>query len=74
MQKHRGDYASLVLPEVLKNPVAFFKKANGEKNLPKLVADLVKNLDKKPQIPFKYGSKIKNKSINKVKLNFKRKK
>lgn len=45
--KPRGDFVSLVLPEVLKNPIAFFKFNKEEKKMSQL-QELLLHLNKKP--------------------------
>ncbi len=47
MVKHHEDFVSLVLPEVLKNPIAFFKFNKEEKKMSQL-QELLLHLNKKP--------------------------
>ena len=49
MVKRHADYVSLVLPEVLKNPIAFFNFNKDEKKASQL-QELLLNLYKKPPI------------------------
>jgi hypothetical protein len=48
MQKHREDYVSLVLPEVLKNPREYFINRRNENYMPKIIKQLLADVDNKP--------------------------
>lgn len=69
MVKHQDDYVTLVLPEVLKNPIAFFNFNKDEKKASQL-QELLLNLYKKPNIKTKQIKRTwsKKKNVKNIKL------
>jgi len=56
MEKHQDAYESVVLPEVLKNPIAYYK-TNKEESTHTKLQDLLMHLNKKPVLQLKNKSK-----------------
>ena len=48
MVKLLENYVSLVLPEVLKNPREYFINRRNENYMPKIITQLLTNVDQKP--------------------------